>query len=211
MNQFEVSMNGLTVSKENQEAFLNNLRQQTKESHNHLEENYFSKAILEPTVSLANYQTYIAKLYGVVSACENDVFPAVAMLLNDVDKRHKSDLIRNDLQNTGLASTLIKNLPVHHFTFSSTAEALGIMYVLEGSTLGGKILYKHINSVLGFNAENGASYFWGYGPPTGTFWKTFITLLAAYAVEKNCEKEIISSAIQTFMTIDHWLNEAEIN
>lgn len=211
MNQFEVSMNGLTVSKENQEAFLNNLRQNTKDSHNHLEENHFSKTILEPTVSLASYQTYIAKLYGVVFACENDVFPAVSLLLNDIDKRYKADLITNDLENTGFPVGGIKNLPVYNFNFSSTAEALGIMYVLEGSTLGGKILYKHINSLLGLNAENGASYFWGYGLQTGTFWKTFITSLAAYAVDKNCEKEIIASAIQTFTTIDHWLNEAEIN
>ncbi len=85
------------------------------------------------------------------------------------------------------------------------------MYVLEGSTLGGKFLYNHINKTLGLDTTNGASYFYGYGPQTGSKWNTFVSLMADYAVDKNCENEIISSAVQTFSNIDHWLGQAEIN
>ena len=204
-------MNELTASNENQKLFLNNLRQTTANSHKQLEENFYSKAILEPSVTLSGYQTYIGKLYGMVQACERDIFPEIAPVLSDADERYKAGFIVADLSNTGISLQEIEKLPVYKFTFSGIAQAMGIMYVLEGSTLGGKFLYKHINKTLGLDVANGVSYFWGYGLETGPKWNIFITSLADYAVEKNCGDEIISSAVQTFSTIDHWLNEAEIN
>jgi len=201
-------MNEPAVSKKNQDVFLSNLRQKTGASHVQLEENYYSKAILDSSVTLANYQTYIARLYGVVSACENNIFPSLSLLIPDLDQRFKAPLIVQDLKNTGFADT--GNLPTFDFEFSTQAEALGIMYVIEGSTLGGRVLYKNINQSLGLDAQNGASYFWGYGQQTGQYWKTFISLFSQYAVEENCEDEIISSAIQTFDAIDNWLSHAKI-
>jgi heme oxygenase len=41
-------------------------------------------------------------------------------------------------------------------------------------------------------------------------WKNFISTLVSYAVENNCEEEIITSAEPTFSSIDKWLNEAEV-
>lgn len=203
-------MDVFVVSKEKQDLFLKNLRDRTGESHKNLEENHYSKAILNPGVTLAAYQTYIAKLYGVTRACERDIFPEIASVLPDLEERYKSGLILKDLANTGISRVSIDNIPVFQFTASGIAKALGVMYVLEGSTLGGKILYKHIHQALGLNDENGASYFWGYGQKTGMLWKIFVSSLAVYAVEENCEDEIISSAVQTFTIIDSWLNEAEI-
>ena len=204
-------MDELIVSKEKQDLFLKKLREKTGESHQKLEENTLSKAILSPSVKVIDYQMYIAKLYGFTKACERDIFPELALILPDLEERKKSDLIEKDLFTTGVSKEKIENIPVFQFKTSGPGEALGVMYVLEGSTLGGKILYKHINQTLGKDAESGASYFWGYGQRTGVLWKIFISALAGYAVEENCEEEIITSAVHTFSTIDQWLNEAEIN
>ncbi|SEI75229.1 heme oxygenase [Dyadobacter koreensis] len=203
-------MEEIVVSKEKQDLFLKNLRKKTDESHKRLEENRYSKAILDPSVTLADYQTYIAKLYGVTRACERDIFPEIASVLPDLEERYKSGLIVKDLANTGFSRIAIDNIPVFQFTTTGIAKALGVMYVLEGSTLGGKFLYQQINHTLGLNSETGAAYFWGYGQKTGMLWKRFISSLAEFAVEENCEQEIIKSAVHTFTTIDKWLNEAEI-
>ena len=167
-------MSEVTVSRENQELFLKSLRSKTANSHTQLEESKYSKSILSPSVTLISYQTYIARMYGVVTACETDVFPIVKNIVPDIALRHKAFLIKNDLRKTGIATGLTESLPVHQFKVSNAAQAMGIMYVLEGSTLGGKFLYKHINETLGLDEENGASYFWGYGQQTGLRWKTFI-------------------------------------
>ena len=204
-------MDELIVSTEKQDLFLKRLREKTGESHQELEENPLSKEILSPSVTVIEYQTYIAKLYGFTKACERDIFPQLASVLPDLEERKKSEFIERDLFITGVSKEKIEKLPIYQFNTSGLSEALGIMYVLEGSTLGGKIIYKHISQTLDKDAETGASYFWGYGQKTGILWKTFISALASYAVEENSEEEIISSAVHTFSTIDQWLNKAEIN
>ncbi len=191
-----------------QDLFFKRLRQETAESHQKLEDNPLSKAIFNPSVSVKDYQSYLAALFGVTIACEDQVFPAISHVINDLNERYKSRLIIGDLLATGLSEDWIDALPVHRFEFSSVAEALGIMYVLEGSTLGGKILYRHIHEALGLSPENGASYFWGYGAQTGNLWKSFISSLTQYVEEHEERDEVIASAKNTFTIIDNWLGQA---
>lgn len=190
-----------------QELFFKRLRQETAESHQKLEDNPLSKALLSPFVSVKDYQTYLAALFGVTIACEDQIFPAISHAITDLADRYKSRLIIDDLLATGLSETEIDALPVYRFEFSTVAEALGIMYVLEGSTLGGKILYRHIHEVLGLTPENGASYFWGYGPQTGYLWKSFISALTQFVDENEERDGVIGSAKKTFTIIDNWLGQ----
>jgi heme oxygenase len=197
-------MNEASVLKD-QDVFIKSLRQETAESHQKLEENRLSKAILEPTVTLSDYQAYLSGLYGVIVSCEKQVFPVLNHVFPDLNERYKSDFILRDLKSTGFSDTQIDSLPVHIFDFLSVPEALGVMYVMEGSTLGGRILYKHVHEVLGLSEENGARYFWGYGPQTGIFWKSFISVFSQFAIESDESPEIINSAKKTFTLIDNWL------
>lgn len=172
-----------------------------------MEHNPLSKAILTPSVSIQDYQTYLGALFGVTIACEDQVFPAISHIITDLTERYKSSLIIDDLLATGFTEAEIDALPVYRFEFSSVAEALGIMYVLEGSTLGGRILYKHIHEVLGLTSENGASYFFGYGAQTGNLWKSFISSLTQFVDEHEERDGVIGSAKKTFTIIDNWLGQ----
>ncbi|SDG86607.1 heme oxygenase [Dyadobacter soli] len=199
-------MSEATAFNTEQDLFFKRLRQETAESHQRLEDNPLSKAILTLSASVHDYQTYLAALFGVTIACEDQVFPAISHIITDLSERYKSRLIIDDLLATGLTEADIDALPVYRFEFSSLAEALGIMYVLEGSTLGGKILYRHIHEVLGLTPENGASYFWGYGTQTGNLWKSFISSLTQFVDEHEERDEVIGSAKKTFTIIDNWLS-----
>lgn len=192
------------------DAFLRDLRNQTGASHKSLEDRQLSRSLLDPSLSLSSYQLYLSKLYRVVRACEAQVYPLISHLLKDLPRRQKSELIFNDLLATGMSQKNIAGLPVHYFQEMNIAQAMGAMYVLEGSTLGGRILYKHTNETLGLNQESGASYFWGYGAETGIMWKIFLSALSHTAIEKKCEDEIIRSAAETFKLIDNLLAEAEV-
>jgi len=200
-------MNEAHVFDKEQELFIKDLRQQTAESHQKLEDNYLSKAILNASVTQAEYQNYLAGLYGLTIACEDQVFPSVKQVVPQIEKRYKSGKIIEDLSFTGYSDLKIDELPYYEYTFSTVAEALGIMYVLEGSSLGGRILYKHINQHLGLDSENGAAYFWGYGTETGPMWKSFISSVAQYVAENNAGQQIIDSAIKTFNITDTWLSK----
>jgi heme oxygenase len=192
------------------DAFLRDLRNKTGASHKSLEDRQLSRLLLDPSLSSFTYQLYLSKLYRVVRACEAQVFPLLSHLLKDLPRRQKAELIFNDLIATGMSQKDIAGLPVHHFQEMSIAQAMGAMYVLEGATLGGRILYRHINETLGLNQESGASYFWGYGAETGIMWKIFLSALSHTAVEKKCEDEIIRNAEETFKLIDNLLAEAEV-
>jgi heme oxygenase len=55
--------------------------------------------------------------------------------------------------------------------------------------------------------EDSTAYFSGYGEQTGTQWKKFMEHLSAYAVDQNCEDEIISGAVFAFnKTQEHFSN-----
>lgn len=200
-------MSETTVFKNEQDLFIKNLRQETAASHQHLEDNKLSKALLSPSLALSDYQAYLSALYAVTIACEDQVFPAISHIVPDLQDRYKSGKLIEDLSFTGLSDVQIDALPVYQFEFSSAAEALGIMYVIEGSTLGGRILYKHVHETLGLSFEKGAAYFWGYGAQTGILWKSFISALSQFAVENNTRPHITQSAVKTFITIDNWLSK----
>ncbi|MEO6284473.1 MAG: biliverdin-producing heme oxygenase [Dyadobacter sp.] len=199
-------MSQTAVFKNEQDLFIKNLRQETAASHQHLEDNTLSKALLSPTLALPDYQAYLTALYAVTITCEDQVFPPISHIVPDLQDRYKSGKIIEDLSFTGLSDVQIDALPVYQFEFSSPAEALGIMYVLEGSTLGGRILYKHVHETLGLSSERGAAYFWGYGSQTGMLWKSFISAFSEFAIENDASGQIIESAIKTFLMIDNWLS-----
>ena len=198
-------MNDTTARETDLEQFTKRLRKETAESHQQLEENPLSKALLDPQVSLTDYQVYLSKMYGVTAACEEQVFPLIGNVVPDLTKRYKLDYLISDLRATGLHDEQISEIPVPEFTANSPAEALGIAYVVEGSTLGGRVIYKHIHQKLGFTEDAGASYFNGYGAETGPMWKSFISGLSSYAAVSGESEAIIESAKKTFSIIDRWL------
>jgi len=203
-------MSEVRNSHSDQESFIQNLRQQTAVSHKKLEENYLSKMILDERVTLIDYQNYLSALYGVTLGCETTVFPHIQDIVTDLEQRYRAQLIAQDLLETGFSQEQIAALPVYRFTFPSVAGYLGAMYVLEGSALGGRILYKHIHKTLGLTQENGCAYFWGYGEQTSIMWKSFISSFTQFALGTGQSADIISGAVNTFTIIDHWLDEAVI-
>jgi heme oxygenase len=75
--------------------------------------------------------------------------------------------------------------------------ALGCLYVLEGATLGGQVISRHL-AKLGIGPENGGRFFNGYGAKTGEMWKSFQTSATAYCVTDDQIDEAVNGAQSTF-------------
>ncbi len=84
------------------------------------------------------------------------------------------------------------------------AAAFGALYVLEGSTLGGQVIAKHIGRQLGLTAERGCRYYAAHGRETGAMWKAFRLRLAEEATRDEADA-IVISATATFDAMRHWL------
>ncbi len=192
--------------------FLQNLRTRTAHHHSLLEQNNASKNLLDAQVSLADYATYLSLLYGFVKGFETNVFPMLQHSIPDIEERRKTHLLVADLNMLGINETNITVIPDQFFVkvYQSTATALGGMYVLEGSILGGAVICKHLKTTWGVEAIAGkVDYFTAYGPEMGSRWKNFLHVFCLASA--GLEEDIINSASQTFSILHQWFTNNTIN
>lgn len=84
------------------------------------------------------------------------------------------------------------------------AAAMGALYVLEGSTLGGRVIGRHIAALHGIEGD-GLAYYRGYGPNTGAMWAVFRARLGGLSGDAAAEAAALASAIAAFDAMRVWL------
>jgi heme oxygenase len=184
-------------------AFLRDLRQRTALFHTKLEKNPLSMQLMSASVSLMDYAAYIVAMKEVIAATEAFVFSKIKNVVKDVEERRKLPAIESDLALLG-RHTIVPlckkfELPLADF---SEASALGAMYVVEGSTLGGRVIVRHLQQRPLLAQTNAFAFFNGYSEMTGTRWKNFLVALCAFAAATGYDDEIIRGAKQVFHSID---------
>ena len=85
----------------------------------------------------------------------------------------------------------------------SVPAMFGCAYVLEGSTLGGRIISGWLAAALGLSAATGASYFAGYGAATGRMWRA--TRAALAVLPADAHGAVATAAADTFEALHDWL------
>ncbi|MCE7054496.1 biliverdin-producing heme oxygenase [Algoriphagus sp. AGSA1] len=177
------------------------LKEATSTLHQELENLPVSKSILENTISSHEYLRYLDRMHDVVCEIENKLFPILqerGILLQD---RKKTKWIEKDFIELEYKKNRANEVFIELNEDISTGYALGILYVIEGSTLGGRIISKHVQRTLGYTPDNGAAYFAGYGEDTGLFWKKFMTILGDFEKKNLAGDEIIEGAKYAFKAI----------
>lgn len=178
--------------------FLDNLRSQTAAAHQALEAAPLAKALLHPQVTSTDYAAYLLTLYPFVAHFEQEVFPLLQSIIPDLEERRKMHLLQRDLLQLGVFEP---QAPIT-ISFSAlydhdVAKAMGGMYVLEGSVLGGKMITQHLLKQLGEGVGSYTSYMNAYGQHTGSKWKSFLETLTRFATPHN-QQVIVQSAVNTF-------------
>jgi len=189
-------------------SFLENLRNKTAQSHVSLEDLPISKSITNPEVTKEEYVLYLDLMKDVINDAETNIFPLTADIITDSTDRYRNYLLDNDFKALGHTKKTTDAKPLSAgITNLTPAFALGIFYVLEGSNLGGRVIFKNINTALGYDVESGASYFAGYGGTTGSHWKTFIEMLTKYEAVSGNADEIIAGADYCYNAISNYFIE----
>lgn len=184
--------------------FLERLKNQTANAHKNLEKLSVSSSILSPDLQLSDYCHYLALMYDVHKSTQDHIFPLLSAVFPDLEKRKKNHLIENDLG--FLNYKITKSNAVFRNYDISIPFAIGILYVVEGSTLGGRFILKNVETIPVLSNMSGVSYFTGYGNRTGSYWKGFLSALTDYQQQHNCEDEIIEGAVYAFDCIhNHFL------
>ena len=119
----------------------------------------------------------------------------------DIAARCRAALLEADLRTLGVETT--ESLPAcwELPDLADLASGFGCLYVLEGSTLGGQYISRHIRTTLGVTPETGGRFFHGYGERTGAMWRQFGEAVTAYAVEPETKDRVVAAAVATFRRI----------
>ena len=168
----------------------------------------------ETTVDLGNraktaegYRNLLGRFLGFYEPAEARLAHVLGDLPSlDFDRRRKTGLLRDDLHALGLDDAALEALPRYSglSKIDDLGDALGSMYVLEGATLGGQYVAKHVESVLGVAPGRGCSFFSSYGADVGPMWKAFREVLTQSADTAPMQDRVIASASDTFEHFNEW-------
>lgn len=163
--------------------------------------------ILEPSATRDTYRQYLRKMLGFHAPLEEALAGSAALQAAGFDSaaRRKAPLLVKDLRALGEAGEGARctRLP----DVATLPRALGCAYVLEGSTLGGQYLLRHLGAELSPLRGQATAFLECYGPRTGPLWKEFGRVLEQGLHTQADEQEAVSAARDTFACLAVWLDQ----
>jgi heme oxygenase len=147
------------------------LKTETKVLHDRVETKFQSHKIFTGTFSEDDYRTLLYSNYLLHDYFENKVFSLLSPNFSEklqLPKRAKLKLIVDDLKFLDLPM----KIPQISVSIENEAQAMGVLYVMEGSTLGGNVIAKQLMKLPQFTSVQ-FNYFSIYKDQTGSRWKEF--------------------------------------
>lgn len=197
----------------------------TSASHTALEDQL---PLMNEDLSREDYCQFVSRFFGFYAPLETQLLasPHWQQLAFDYAPRQKTPRLAQDLLALGRSHAALAATPrcTDLPACTTPEQLLGCLYVIEGATLGGRSITRHLQTRLGLTPESGGAFFDGYGAQTGSHWKAFCTMLSENA-DRQMEHStdgfadnsadhffvesrhaaIVAGANQTFETLTHWL------
>lgn len=182
----------------------NRLKEETIIAHQSLEAMIVRK--IKAATDKNDYAHLLSLFYGYYAPLESKIEQFIdTTYLPDIASRRKAGWLLNDIatiRETG-DLPLAKHLP----EITSAAQAIGALYVMEGSTLGGRHIAGMFHKILQTDGTEGFRFFNSYGADTGEYWKQFIARTNNFAEEHGHHDKIVQAANDTFLLFRQWIEE----
>ncbi len=180
------------------------LRSETRAEHEAVEASF---PLMRMGLGRGEYARCLQRLHGVVATWEEaaigkgrEARPEWLRLL--VLERRRRPLLEKDLAYFGVFNADGER-PLLPDTLSHSS-LLGAMYVMEGSTLGGQLIGRHVDRVLGLEGGLGSLYFHGHRELTGAMWKEFCGVLEEHIPEAEGDAAV-TAAKAMFQVFGAWM------
>jgi heme oxygenase (biliverdin-IX-beta and delta-forming) len=184
------------------DSILAQLKARTAHQHSQTEDGV---DLMRDDFTLEEYRQLLVRFYSFYKSYEEKMRDALRE--NPVEFNHGERLntpkLIADLTSLGMSESDISqietfnNLPA----LDSSERIFGSLYVIEGSTLGGQVISRHLKQKFDLDETNGAAFFSGYGKDTGKMWNGFRESITAFAADTVNNEKIIAGAIETFEKI----------
>lgn len=180
------------------------LKENTKTAHIELEKLLVQK--IKSIQAIDDYLEILAYFYRFFAPLEKAIFPQLEEGFPDAAQRRKAEWILEDIHSFKPAYQ-----PVFTSSYTpevtSLSQAIGALYVLEGSTLGGQVICKMVAQKLDLSQAEGFKFFSGYGEETLPMWDNFKKYINNRSWNTEEENVVIDAANRTFglfkQMIDH--------
>jgi heme oxygenase len=199
MNEF--AMDDLVVVDEGLEGTETScrelLRAATQAPHERLHRHAGFMRVKDGVITLGDYRALLIRLYGFYLPFERAV--GVEAI--------RTGWLEQDLTWLGADAATVSrirlcaDLPL----YDCTERRVGALYVVEGSALGGRQLFRGLDRLLGTGSIEGRRFFAGRGSGTGDAWSGYLERLASLGCEPEGRAALLSAAIETFAIFETWL------
>lgn len=183
--------------------FASVLKESTAHAHAALEKQLVAR--IRKISTTADYIQLLLLMYGYYHPLEQQLEPWLDKThFSDGDERRKAGHIPADIRSLGSVDFFPQQCSLIP-TIDSFPAALGALYVLEGSTLGGKIIAAMIARQLNRPVDTGFSFFDPYGDATSEKWNAFREKLEWPFTDAE-KQTIVSVANETFLNFKQWVD-----
>jgi len=196
---------GTDVPRDDGMDVLRLLRTGTAAEHDAVER---SLDLLDPELDAPRLTAVLTRMHGFWRAAEDGLddwaarFPADAEAVT-WSARRRARLFAADLDTLGAppADDGPRLAPV-----TGTDDALGRLYVLEGSTLGGTFIDRHLRGLPGLDGFR-LRAFSPYGAETGSMWHAFRRATRARVAHGGDPHAMLTAATSTFRSLAEWCGQ----
>lgn len=178
------------------------LRRETADAHARLEA---ALDLLRAPLQQERFRHVLERFHGFHVVWEGTVrrHPGLRAFL---EERTRLPHLRRDLAALGASLDEMEHLPACLAAADLAgceAAALGSLYVMEGSTLGGQLISRAL-AEADWTPEGGLTYFNPYGRETGAMWRAFHAFAEARLPEATHGTAIVG-ARRTFEVLEAWI------
>ncbi len=186
------------------------LRRETRKEHAQLDGHPAFAALLDGKLDLEGYRRLMLAfhgLYGQLDAQLRDACDLHSVDRFGFDYAPRTPLLEADLYSLGLDPRAAGWLSAGAAPQANSTWSLGgMLYVVEGSVLGGSMMYKATEILLARSGASGNAY-WGWCRQVGASrWAMTCRLLQDLATSEAARAEMISGAKTAFSYFVLWLD-----
>ena len=182
---------------DNQLNALTALRHGTHDLHEALESKAVFSRLMHQGVGMNDYVQALESLRHAYTVSEPNLMQGLKMHTPTYHYHSRLPLLQRDL--TSLRGTAPPFLaPTESDECTSVAETLGVLYVIEGSTLGGQVLMRHLQDQLGDSFSNAMSFYSLDGKLDIRVWGAAKKLINSNLLTQCLLDEAIEAARRTF-------------
>jgi heme oxygenase len=186
------------------------LKNETTSAHKQLEKVPCVQRLFASDYQLIEYSGLLSRFYGYFAAIEPLLFVGLPTEYSAcLQYRTKTGLLKQDLAVLDIDASklpLCTQLP----ELGAFSQKMGAFYVLEGSTLGGQVISRHLSGQLGDDIAQALHFYQSYGKNVHAEWQGFAMLMSRCFEnpEDRAADEVVATANQTFASLQQWLLEA---